>query len=412
MGVEAGRAPAREWATGWPTVLVGASGMALNGIAIYSLGLIMPQLQAEFGWNRTIVSSGLLVHSIVSLIVLPFVGRAIDRFGPRRVALVGTLASGLGFCGFALNNGYVMLWWTTWAVFSALFSGANPSIWASAVSRTFVKGRGLAIGMVMSGAAISTAVVPQLTRWSIDAFGWRAAYPIVGITFALVTFGLVVTFLHDAPDTAGDRDAGALDKPGLTLGQALRDAAVLKILAATFLAFLLMAPLAVHLVPILIDAGIGRMPATALATVVAAASVFGKLSVGWVMDRTSSRSLPALCFALPGVACLLLVNAHASLPIAIAAAASVGLATGTILQLSAYLPTRYAGLRAFGQIYSISAGIMVLAGGVGPIIAGIVFDRSGSYAPLLLAGILYSAAVGLMVATLGRYPCFERPSTT
>ena len=68
------------------------------------------------------------------------------------------------------------------------------------------------------------------------------------------------------------------------------------------------------------------------------------------------------------------------------------------------------GMRAYGEIYSISTALMILAGGLGPIVGGIVFDRAGSYTPLLLAGIVYSVAVGSMVATLGRYPSFERPS--
>jgi MFS family permease len=399
------RTVAREWARGWSVVLVGVAGMALTGISVYSAGLLMAPLEHEFGWNRKEISSGLLVWSAVSLVALPIMGRAIDRLGRRRVALPGVLLAGLLFGCLGLANGSLPLWWASWAVFAIAFAATNPAIWASAVSNIFSAGRGLAIGVMMCGSAVGAATIPLVTRWAIDNFGWRYAFPILGAVYSLLTFVLALAFLDNGKPVEVVSDA-APQMPGLEFSAAIRDPSVLKVLAAIFLGLVLIVGQVVHLTPMLIEGGIARGSAAALISGVGLGSVVGKIGVGWITDRSGSRIVPGLCFALPAVTCMLLLNLSGSFAFALAAVVVLGLGSGSLLQLSAYLISRYAGLRSFGQVYSVAAALMGATSGLGPMIAAAVFDRSGSYVPLLQGSIIVALGVGLMVGTLKAYPIF------
>ncbi|MFC3175308.1 MFS transporter [Novosphingobium bradum] len=409
-----------EWARGWPSILVGMAGMALTGIAVYSIGQIMAPMSAELGWSRTQITSGLMVFAITSLFALPMVGRLVDRVGPRRVAMPGTVLMGASFAALGLVNGSLALWWALWVLFTLGSAAANPVIWATIVSRLFVRGRGLAIGVMMCGSALGAACTPLLTRWAIDAFGWRLAFGVVGMTYSLITCLLVVTCVDGAPPAAEGQAAGAHGAPpapgdgpvqsGLTFQEAMRDRWVIALLAGIFLIMVLVVSLTVHMIPILGERGIPLATAAPMAAGIAIGSIVGKLAVGWIADRTASRLVPAACFAVPGATCLLLLLAQGPGLLILAAIFLTGLGAGSLLQLSAYLVARYVGMRSFAQVYSIATALLALTGGFGPMLAGFVFDVAGSYRPLLLAGIPWSLAIAAVIAALKPYPAFETPT--
>src|SRR5688572_1042070 len=99
----------QEWRANWPLVLAGILGMAIGSLHAYSLGVMIAPLEAEFGWKRAQISSGLFITSTIAVIFAPFMGMAIDRLGTRIIALTGVTF----YCG-AL----------------ALLSQARDSLWS------------------------------------------------------------------------------------------------------------------------------------------------------------------------------------------------------------------------------------------------------------------------------------------
>ena len=81
-----------------------------------------------------------------------------------------------------------------------------------------------------------------------------------------------------------------------------------------------------------------------------------------------------------------------------------GYASGTKLQICAYLTSRYAGLKYFGTIFSVMASLIALGSGLGPVLGGIAYDMHGDYAYLLIGGIAGSLLSAAMILTLGPYP--------
>jgi len=90
----------QEWMDGWPLIFSSTLGISVSSIVVYSMGVFMLPLQKEFGWSRAEISSGLLINSGFAIICAPFVGRLIDRLGPRRICLPGDVGDRQHGCAF------------------------------------------------------------------------------------------------------------------------------------------------------------------------------------------------------------------------------------------------------------------------------------------------------------------------
>lgn len=401
---------AREWRAQWPLVLSAMVGLSFGGLPAASLGLFMGPLNAEFGWSSAQVAGGMTVMAVVSLFLAPVAGAVLDRFGSRRVALPGLALSGGAFAGFALMSGPYLQYLAAWLALSLAMLFIRMMVWNRAVASAFTAARGMAVAVLLTGLAIGQAAVPPLTNWLIENLGWRNAYVALGLGWTGLAFVLVALFFRErAPRArqAGDPPPTAL--PGLTLRQALRDKALIKIGVATALQTGLGAAVVIHFVPLLVSSGLDRTTGAALAGVLGLFSLVGKLFNGWLIDRYTTGLIPFTAFSLPALAYVLLWQGDGSLPMLATAAAIAGYSGGAALHMTNYLATRYAGLGHFGKIFGVISSMMGLAAGISPLVAGLIFDRTGSYDLLLIAGIPLALLAGLLVSTLGRYPDFRIP---
>ncbi len=151
-------------------------------------------------------------------------------------------------------------------------------------------------------------------------------------------------------------------------------------------------------------AGISRADAALIASLFGVSAFAGKLIAGWLMDRFTTTLIPFAAFALPAIGYFLLWQSPSSLLATSAAALINGFGGGASLPITTYLITRYAGVRHFGKIFGIVSSLLGLAGGLGPLLAGFVFDATGSHAALMLVGACAALICGLAVLALGPYP--------
>src|SRR5687767_6202377 len=103
-----------EFRKGWSLLIAAALGTSVAAITFYSMGIFVQPLQEAFGWSRGFVTSGLTVYAVVSVILAGFVGYAIDKFGPRRVALPGLLIFCSLFAALSLTSGSKIIWIVFW----------------------------------------------------------------------------------------------------------------------------------------------------------------------------------------------------------------------------------------------------------------------------------------------------------
>lgn len=409
--MEVKTAAAGEWRQHWPLVLAASLGVSFFSFMSPALGLFFDALHAEFGWSRTQLSMGMTFGALLTVVGSPFVGRLIDKFGSRRLALPGVALTAVTIAAFGLANGSVAQWIALWLAFGVISLSVKTTVWSTAVSGAFSASRGLALGFALSGAALAQVVVAPLGNWLIQSQGWRAAFAWLGLGWGGITLLFCVLFLFDAHDRrraaaklAGGAVAALPDLPGLTIAQAWRDSSLWRVALATLLTLMITIAITVHQFPIIVDAGMTRQDAAWIGSMVGVAGIVGKVTTGWLLDRFHARWVGGITLAATALVWPLLIKGVASDALVIFAMLVSGYTAGTKIQVCNYLTARYGGLRNFGTVFGFMASMIALAGAIGPILGGLAYDRAGSYAPLLWGGCVVSLLSGALIFSLGRYP--------
>src|SRR5688500_9286299 len=119
------------------------TGYAISSVHLYSMGMMIAPLEAEFAWSRAQISSGLLIISVILFPCSPFVGVAIDRFGPRRIALIGVAVYCTGVALLSVAQQAMWTWWLLWLVVAFGHLCLKPTVWVAAITGLFDSSRGL-----------------------------------------------------------------------------------------------------------------------------------------------------------------------------------------------------------------------------------------------------------------------------
>lgn len=395
----------KEWRTGWLLVLAATVGVALGSIQVYVTGVFIQPLEQEFGWSRGDISAALLAPSILGVLFAPLFGILVDKVGARRVAIPGAIMLCAATAALSLAGPSIYSWWALWTVlgFTTLF--LKPTIWSTAISAHFVAARGLALAIMLSGAGIAQAILPTVTRILIDSIGWRGAYVALGGGAALIVVPALWFFFHDVR-FVGDRrkQTMAEDVIGYSPREGFRTRQFWQLLVTAFSTVMVIVGFGFHLVPMLSGIGLTRAQATSVASLAGIFSVVGRLSVGALLDRFPGPPIGAVSVGLPIIAAALLLMFPGSLPAATMAIIVLGLCIGGEYDAIIYLATRYFGMRSFGTLFGVISAALLAGVGVGPWIAGKIYDVTGSYDLFLQIVIPFAALSSLMLATLGKYP--------
>jgi MFS family permease len=160
-------------------------GLLSQGFTVYFI-----PLQTEFGWSRTLPSSGYSLSHVESGILGPLEGWLTDRFGPRRVVLIGIVLFGAGFIVLSTIHSVVAFF----AAFSIVAAGASLGGFlplSVAVLNWFVRKRTLA----MAGSGVAGVIVP-LVAWSVTTQGWRTTALASGFAVWLIGIPMGLLLRH------------------------------------------------------------------------------------------------------------------------------------------------------------------------------------------------------------------------
>jgi MFS family permease len=387
--------------------MAGILGFSLTAMASISLGVFTQPLEHAFGWSRADVASGFLAFAVTSLFLSPPCGHLIDRFGPRRVGLLGVALVGLTFALFATASHSLAYWLFLWVLFAIASQLAKPTIWTASVSSEFSASRGLATAVTLAGSGLGSSFAQIYSNYLIQAFGWRLAYVVMGLSWAGVVCLVNYFFLwgrFDRMRVARQNRTEAPTLPGMTLREGLRSSAFFKLAGAQFFGTLLLCAVMMQLVPVLTVTGLSRPDAVWIASTIGIASISGKLICGALVDRMPGKYIAETILALPIITCVALLTPTDDAVARLVPIIALGLSVGGQIHMIPYLGTRYFGLRAYGAIMGFIGSIVSIAVGLGPFLSGWVFDLTKSYDLVLTAGIPISIAGVLLILSLGRYP--------
>src|SRR5580704_6896851 len=166
---------------GWWVALAASLGLLLGfaPIFVYCFGVFLKPLTTEFHATRTNISFAFSLTNIMLSVSSPFVGRLVDRFGPRKIIIPAAVA----FAALLLSAKFLStnLWQLyVFFIFAGIIgSGAAPVPYGKVISNWFDKHRGLALGVTMIGIALGPILMPPATQRLITLVGWRSTYAIV-----------------------------------------------------------------------------------------------------------------------------------------------------------------------------------------------------------------------------------------
>jgi MFS family permease len=372
------------------------------------------------------VAAGTTVTAVVTALLSPFFGVLIDRYGARRLALPGVIATGFAMAAISLATGSAVQWLLLWGFYAVISVSVKTTVWTAPVSGMFEAGRGLALGLTLCGTAAAQVVSPPLCNWLIEQYGWRQAYVWAGFGWGSLALLLSWLFLFDVHDRGRRRPRAAQidtpaeaprgDLPGLSIAQAWLSRALWMIAVSTFVMMTLSLGLQIHQVPILTGSGVSRANAAWLVSLFGVAGIVGKLVTGTLLDRYRPNWIGGITLAANGLAFAFLHDGVRTPELIVAAILINGYSAGTKLQICTYLTSSYAGLRNLGAILGTMFSVVALGSGLGPLLAGLTYDFTGSYSLFLIAGTVGCLFCGGLVAALPRYPDWRasesgRPAT-
>ena len=398
-----------EWARSWPLPLIAMLGLTGPAAYAYSSGIFMEEMTRDLGWTKTEFSSALTLQMLLGIVVGPLAARVLDRIGPRRMLLIGIVPFAIGLSLLGTTSAAMWHWWALAAFLSLATAGVILAAWISGVVQNFDQSRGLAISVCLAGIGLATAIWPPLVAWLVGNLGWRATFPAMAFGWALVLLPLTFFFYKPAHKPVRRREVAPELPP---LGPVLRSTTFWFLLGAAGLFSSIQLPLIVNLVPIARLQGVSLQTAAAIAGMIGLFSIAGRIGTGILLDIVPTRpvAIGAFLLVLPVIG--LLATAEGSVPLLLVAAALLGLAAGSEIDVVTYLCSRRFDPRIFGSVYTIlQTGIAVCAS-LGPLLAGRLFDLTGSYDRFfVVAAVLNVIATALIVVVLkpGRETQFVNP---
>jgi MFS family permease len=390
----------QEWAVYWPVPAVSLFGIAGSALFPYSSGVFLGPIVEEFGWSRADFYSAFVAQTLLGLLVMPMVGWAVDRFGPRAVALLGVPIFAAAFASLGLAQDDVWLWRVHCTLAGVFTAFVTPMVWVTAVVGRFHHSRGFAMAVALAGVGFASAVWPLLAAFYLDAFGWRTAFLALALTWgAPVMLLSLIWFRGPAAPKHSVKEVKDVDRKQ-AYWRALRSWTLGGVMGAGSVFTGIVFGLTLHLVPIFEAAGHDRVSSAFIAGFAGVSAIVGRLGAGYLLDRFPARRVGACIMVLPVISCVLLLTNGDSLAAGLIAVAFLGLATGGETDVLAYILSREFDYRIFGSIYAVLSAVISVGASVGPMVAGAVFDAGRSYAPFLsiVVPVLFACAV-LLLAT-------------
>jgi MFS family permease len=401
-----------ESAYAWARLMVSLALMTIGGAGMYSVTVVLPRIQAEFGVARADASFPYTLTMVGFGLGGILMGRLADRFGVMVPVMIGAVGLGLGFVAagsagsvlqFTLAQGVLMGLLGTSATFAPLV--ADTSQW-------FTRRRGIALAICMSGNYLAGAVWPPIVQHFVGSVGWRQTYIGIGV-FCLVAMLPLALVLRRRPPVASalaelsassqalsGASAGAPSpgSPSAPPAPPTRLPAHLGMSAGMLQGLLCVAGVSccvamsmpqVHIVAYCGDLGFGAARGAEMLSLMLGMGVVSRLASGWISDHIGGLRTLLLGSVLQGIALLLFLPFDGLVPLYVVSG-MFGLFQGGIVPSYALIVREYftpqeAGARV-GTVLMATLFGMALGGWM----SGKIFDLTGSYKAAFFNGIAFN----------------------
>lgn len=369
----------------------------------HSFGVFLKPLATELGWTMATTSGAISLSFILLGILGIIAGKLTDKFGPRIVVVT---------CGLLLSSGYMLMSqvnaiWQLYLFYGVLIgagmSGCVPSL-MSTIARRFLKRRGMMTGIAISGLGVGMLIMSPMANWLISVHGWRSSYIIIGVmVLALVV--VPAQLLRNYPGQTGqfihgrNTERDDLQKTGFSFMEAIHSQRFWMLGVALICLFLGIEAVLVHIVPHAIGLGISAANAAIILAVIGGLSTVGRIVMGSASDRIGNKPALIICFVLILIALLWLLAAK-KLWMLYIFTAIFGFGYGGSAALLSPIVAELFGLSSHGALLGVILFMVTIGEASGPILAGSIFDVTGSYSTAFLLCALVVVLGSMLVSFL------------
>jgi MFS family permease len=367
------------------------------GVSLWGLPFYYDFMVQQFGWTRAQVTSGNALSKLVVGPVFGFLaGWVVDRFGPRRLMMVGIVMAGAALVGLGWISSLGMFYF--FYLFNALgYVCGGPLPNQVLLTQWFDRSRGKAMGFAYLGIGIGGATVPWISHILAQHFGWQTALRILGLMVVVISFPIAL-LVKETPRVR--TRTGSVNSTG-TKG-AFKEASFYLLTLGSMCSIAAISGTQQNLKLFLsLDRHLTQRDAASLLSLVLTFSIAGRLLIGWLADRFPKKYVMLLTYLLvaAGIPALFLGTTRLVLYIS---AAIFGIGLGGDYMIIPLITAEIFGIEILGRLL----GVILTAGGIAeaaaPWLIGRLRDSSGSYRE--------SCFVLLGVALLGALAALGLPS--
>jgi sugar phosphate permease len=368
-------------------------------VPYFALSYVLPYMTKEFGWSRTeFLGGGTALLFVGALVSWPF-GILTDKVGARALIILGTLGVGLATLLVPLVHsnpiGVLPKAWEFYGLFAVIgFFGCCVVSYSKVTTALFTQNRGKAMAILGAEGTVARMIIPGTCAFLILHIGWRGLFTTMGLVI-LAVVPLIFLFLEE-PGTRGLKPTLSFKKPvvpagdramamtfeGKAFSEVLGDKVFWLILAAGILAVTTGVGMLPNIPASLMDRGFKLQTIGNIDSLATLAGIPGVLLAGWLMDEVPSAKVAApfhMVTALAAVLLMVVTPTFGGQPLLLVGRCLFTFAFAASLPLSAYLMTRFFGLKAYASIYGLLAGIQALFSSWAPVVFGRIYDVTHSY---------------------------------
>ena len=410
-----------------------------GGTFYYGFTVFFNPIREAFGWNATVTSVAFTLQRLEGGLIGPIAGYLVDRIGPRKLMMAGWVVVGIGFVAMSRITS---LWgfYGTFVIIAVGSSFASGMMSNVAIANWFNKKRSRALTMAFVGPGLCGLLVPVLALL-IGNLGWSRTLFLTGMGLWITMLPLSLVMRHRPepygylPDGDNPASGGTLSSPSsqpsprnpaihsqpLSSEQEMKQSgasgmptrSVMKTPAFWFLAsgafFQTVGTSAVHvhIVPYLESVGISTTIAALAVTGMTLCSLIGRIGFGLLGDFANKRFLIAASLGLQALGILVFSWIQADRIWLLGAfLLTFGPGYGGPIPLRPALMADYFGTKNFGTIMGLSGLVSMVGGLSSPVVAGLIFDTTGSYrlAWIIFALITVPAVPLILLAKAPRVP--------
>lgn len=373
---------------GWFIVFILFSAISFSFSARMSLPVLIPGWEVEFGWSRTLMTTGAALIMIIMGSVAPFAGHLLDKFGPRYLVAGGMVLSGAAVAVTAMMGTDALPLTATW-VFFAIYCVASalgygmislPVVTAT-IARNFEENRGLATSIGTSGVGGGQLFFIPAIAWAVTAVGWRPTLACFGLVIVIIGIGCFFLLDNELPDAKPT--SGGL-KNSATIGAKLAYIfcnPVFWLLGGAYFicGFTTAGVVKVHLIPYAKACGFNLTTGAAATGILAGFDMVGMLISGYLTDRMSRPLLLGSVYFLRAGTFIMLFFITDNVVLLFTFAVIFGTLDFATVPPTAGLVASHIGVNIMGLTMGIMFLLHSIGGALGSVTGGWMFDAFARY---------------------------------